>query len=585
MNLPKLAHGLATTKAELFFIERSQELLSSESIETYRLPLHNPKTILRELAMVIKGFHSGEIPKDDYAKLLADEVSTIYKSETYINFKSIGLKSLNAALKNYFLPEIFYSATLILEENKDYVQTLTTQLRTTITYLNGQPAFDPNDLEELNQVIKFFLIELHNLGYSKQYLHRFITGIFNHPDAGTFQDRLSIIESLITRDLESFRIIVGFVIKPVIVEQLEILDPELKKVDASRISDIIKETNSKVRQFFSNHPDNTFYEVEIKDRDYYSASNQVRKNLQLVLDVLHMGYSGEEFSLNSKCIVIGAVQPKRASIHNLSYQLDGFFKNDQHLYKQFSERIKSIKEKDLAPETLNRIESALRYLRLGSHVKELENKLLNYWIGMEYFFASNDAKHSKTLRMREYFKRIHGKIYIKRLLLDFHQSINNFGLNGLVQNYNDDLAYLTIEANFQAIEANVASPALSFRAFSLRKKLFNRKALSDDLKRHVLKLEWNLVRIYRIRNSIVHSAAVDANILDVTSHLRYYLIFAINSAIDYFNNAPIDVNQDGKYNLEDYFLINKVELDNLIVDDTLSVSRLLDIRNPIEFLS
>jgi hypothetical protein len=585
MNPPKLAPTLTPTRAELFFIERSQELLSSASIETYRLPLHNPKTILRELSLVIKSFHSGEIPKDEYAKLLSDELSALFKSETYLKFKSIGLKSLQVALKNYSLPDIFYCCTLLLEENKNYIKDLIGKIKSLISELNQQEAISPGNFEELNQVVKYFLIELHQTGYSKQYLYRFFTAIFNHPDVGAFTNRLNIIESLISRELERFKIIVGFVIKPGIVEQLEILDPELKKIDAAQITIIIKETNSKVREFFSNFPDNTFYQLEIEDRDYYSASNQVRKNLQLMLDVLHMGYSGEEFSLNSKCIVIGSFQPKRAGIHNLSYQLDGFFKNDQQLYMQFSGRLKAIKDKDLATETINRIESALRYLRLGSNVKEHENKLLNYWIGMEYFFASNDAKHSKTLRMREYFKRMHGKIYIKRLLLDFHQSIRNLGLQETVVNYNDDLAYLTTQANFEAIETNAVSSALAFRAYMLRKKLFDRKALSEDLKRHVLKLEWNLVRIYRIRNSVVHSAVIDTNILDITSHLRYYLIFAINSAVDYFNNEPIDINHDGKYNLEDYFLINKVELDNLIIDDSLSITKLLQIRNPMEFLS
>jgi hypothetical protein len=585
MHRPKVETTLNPTIAELFFIERSQELLSSETIETYRLPLHNPKTLLRELNSVIKGYNASEIQREEYAILLADEASALFKTETYLQFNLILLKSLQIALTKHSLQDIYYSSSMVLAENENYVTALFSKLRSIITSINGQTTFHPANLKELNEVIKYLFVELHQLGYSKAYLYRFTTGIFKSPTAGSFHDRLGIIQSLITRPLEDYQIIVGFVIKPTLAAQLEILDPELTKVDASEISKIIKATNPKIREFFSQLPDNTFYKVDLQSRDYYTASNQVRKNLQLTLDVLYMGYSGEEFALTSRCIVIGSVNPRMAGIHNLNYQLEGHFKNDQQLYRLFSERIQAIKEKNLTPETLIRIESALRYLRLGSSVKELENKLLNYWIGMEYFFASNDSKNSKTSRMREFFKRMHGKIYFKRLFLDFHQAVKAFSLQTAIRNFNEDLSYLKDVANFQTIEANTVSPVLAFRAYMLRGKIFDRKTLVMDLQRHTLKLEWNLMRIYRIRNAIVHSAMGDTNILDITSHLRYYLIFAINSAVDHFNNDPMDINNDGKFDLDDYFLINKVEYENIIIDDSLNVERLLRVRNPIEFLS
>lgn len=585
MHRPKIAPTLNPTIAELFFIERSQELLSSETIESYRLPLHNPKTLLRELNSVIKGYNSSEIQREEYAILLADEASVLFKTETYLKFNLILLKSLQIAFTKHSLQDIYYSSSMVLAENENYVTALFTKLRSIITSINGQTTFNPANLKELNEVIKYLFVELHQLGYSKAYLYRFTTAIFKSPAAGSFRDRLTIIESLIIRPPEDYQVIVGFVIKPTIAAQLEILDPELTKVDASEISGIIRATNPKVREFFSQLPDNTFYKVDLQSRDYYAASNQVRKNLQLTLDVLYMGYSGEEFALTSRCIVIGSVNPRMAGIHNLNYQLEGYFKNDQQLYRLFSERIQAIKARNLTPETLVRIESALRYLRLGSSAKELENKLLNYWIGMEYFFASNDSKNSKTSRMREFFKRMHGKIYFKRLFLDFHQSVKAFSLQATINNFNEDLSYLKEVANFRAIEANTTSPVLAFRAYMLREKIFDRKKLVMDLQRHTLKLEWNLMRIYRIRNAIVHSAVGDTSILDITSHLRYYLIFAINSAVDHFNNEPMDINNDGKFNLDDYFLINKVEYDNIIIDDSLNVERLLQVRNPIEFLS
>jgi hypothetical protein len=540
---------------------------------------------LEELSLVVKGYNSSEITNEEYANQLADEATVLFKNATYLEFKSISLKSLQIALKNHKLQDILYISSIILSENQNYLEKLYQKVRAIITSTNSLPTITPANFDELNEVLKYLLIELHQSGYSKAYLHFFISAIFHSSTAGTFENRLNIIGSLISRPRENYQVIVGFVITPTISTQLEILDPALVKINSAQIQEISEATNRKVKDFFLQFRDTTFYKVELSDRDYYSASNQVRKNLQLVLDVLHMGYSSEEFMLNPKCVVIGSVNPRMAGIHNLNYQLEGYFKNDQELYRQFSERIKSIKEKGLSQESLVRIEAALRFLRLGSSVKELENKLLNYWIGMEYFFSSSDAKTSKTNRMREFFKRIHGKVYFKRLLLDFHQSIKSFSLGPSVANFGENLVYLTAQASFQTIEANPASPLLAYRAYRLSQKLFTKKTLSDELLRHATKLEWNLLRIYRVRNAVVHSAAVEANILDITSHLRYYLIFVINSAVDYLDNNPVDINKDGKLNLDDYFLVNKVEFDDLIVDDALDVQRLIKIRNPIEFLS
>src|SRR5688500_4883435 len=106
MHLPKIAPTLTLTKAQLFFIERSQELLSSESIETYRMPLHNPKTLLKELNSVIKGYNSSEIPREEYANLLADEAIALFKTETYLRFNSIGLKSLQISFTKHLLQDI-----------------------------------------------------------------------------------------------------------------------------------------------------------------------------------------------------------------------------------------------------------------------------------------------------------------------------------------------------------------------------------------------------------------------------------------------------------------------------------------------
>jgi hypothetical protein len=301
--------------------------------------------------------------------------------------------------------------------------------------------------------------------------------------------------------------------------------------------------------------------------------------------LLFMGFSSEEFSINPKCVVIGSIYPHLAGVLNLDFQLEGYFNSDQSLYKEFSQRVADLKTKNVSSDAIIKIDAALRYLRLGSDVKEIGNKLLNYWIGMEYFFSSSNAKKSKTKRMREYFRKLDGKIYYKRLLIDFHKNIKLFGIETTLNNYSDDLAYLNDESNFAIIEANTASPLLSYRASRLKQLIFKRQKLVQDLQRHAARIEWNILRIYRMRNAVVHSAKNNRDLLDITSHLRHYLIFVINFAIDFFNNSPHDINMDGRISLDDFFLVNQSEFDNLLMDTNTNVTKIISFRNPIEFLS
>jgi hypothetical protein len=588
MPTPSMNCAPPATYAEIFFVQRAMELLNAHSIDSYRLPLHNPKTLIKEIASVIQSLHSDELPRDEYAWVLVEEAVAIFNQKHHISFKSINEEYFKKVLrdKNVGLKRVFYACAILLNDNKRYGFVLAEKIKKEITDINALTNPTPENLNTLNDLTSYFLIELREMGYSKPYLYKFVKSIFYFiTDVLPFNGKLAIILSLLNRPKENFEIVVGLQLKTNVSNQLQMLDPSIQRVDSGGIMAIISRTNERVRSYFSAHPETSFFRIEAKCYDYYSASIQVRKNLKITLDSLFMGYSGDNFEFNPRCVVIGSRNPNMAGVHFLHYQLEGYYTSSQRMYKVFSDRIKSIKDKGVLLDSLNRIEGALRYFRLGSGVDELDSKLMNYWIGMEYFFSTSDSKSSKTKRMRDFFKVLHGRIYYKRLLNDFHQKIRSHQISSLVTNYQENLKYLLDIRNLEIISQNRSSPLIAYRAYRLKEKVFNSKALTEDIKRHAKRLEWNLLRIYRQRNSIVHSANSDTNILDITSHLKYYLIFAINSAVDYLNISKLDINMDGKLTLDDYFLSSETEYENLISDKDLNIEKILKIRNPLEFLS
>jgi len=87
--------------------------------------------------------------------------------------------------------------------------------------------------------------------------------------------------------------------------------------------------------------------------------------------------------------------------------------------------------------------------------------------------------------------------------------------------------------------------------------------LAEAIIKHRKNLDWHLTRIYRIRNEIVHDAAIHLNIESITGNLKYYLTYILNGLIDYLDNAPLDINSDGFITIEDYFLLQEIRYNSL----------------------
>jgi hypothetical protein len=130
------------------------------------------------------------------------------------------------------------------------------------------------------------------------------------------------------------------------------------------------------------------------------------------------------------------------------------------------------------------------------------------------------------------------------------------------------------------------SPLIVFRAQYYRNLLIDGKKMKDTLEKHQKNLEWNLTRIYRVRNEIVHNAALKEDLTVLTSHLRYYLTFILNGLMDFFINHPVDVDKDKFFSIDDYFLFQDLKLSSLSSynKNEINFIDLIDINNPLEII-
>lgn len=590
MRKIKINIPTALTPPELFFVEKSLELLAEESIDTYRLRLHNPHSVLVELCFLIQSYLDQNIA-EDYPKHVCEEAKDLLNLDQELLFTKISKNYFQALLSNRDLVKVLYAANLILLENKNYLEKLFVSISGEIHRLNAKDPLYPSDLKRLNYLTSFLYVELRKKGFNKTYLHRTVRAVFSGNLLGNnFADRFSILKAIAERPKEVFTVYFIFYVKGKSYRYLDKNPIRIQFCSSRALTEKAEALkNPHFTEFIAQKGTGLIYSTEIQAIDYYSASVEARKVLQQCLDFSFLGNEQEVLEYSPNCFVLGTNQPSKSKTQSFNYKLDGDLRGNFKTFSFFTRSFRQVSTKNIEPACLDKIKSGLRYLRVGNQSLSPEQKLINYWIAIEYIFSSYEGSSNKTTRLKEFFKKIHAYSYTRRLFLDMHQSILNLGLNTAVTHFHvTDLSYIQLEATETDLFAHFAdTPLLNYRLFTLRERFKDHKTVSAELNRHMNNLERNIMRIYRVRNQIVHNAASDIDTDDINElaiHLKYYLVFIINGLLDFLLNHPVDVNGNKAIGIDDYFQMISLQLDGILFDKSYDISKLHEIKNPVEYL-
>lgn len=584
------------TICQRFFIEKSIELLYYGSIDSYRVRLNNPKTILEELKYCLQEYEIGRIKnfksiKAKEKKALIDETLISLKFDpSYLEFKSISKNYLEQLLKtidehNY--KKVISSIGILLNENNNYLSTVIDGLKILI---------DTNDselsaLEKLDTTLNLLFSELIAKGYSKGFLYKITYGIFVNTlnvtsDFDThfenFKARLTDIESEHTVVFRMDTTKKVYEAISTITNPLFTLSDDIEKIKLNGMK-----VNIELEAFKGILNNRKFIRCDVNALDYLAALKKARYVLSEYLDVVNLGLSDEFLHIHNRALVIDTRSPEKGNFQNNINILDGKYKVEEDHYVQFSKKMPHIiNNHNILHETKEKIKSAIRYLRLGNQSTEVEHKFINYWIGLEYLF-SNYESQSTIDRIKDHFITSHGLAYLKRNIYSFKKSFLQLSSSHilLINAYNDaDDSFLQDENFYAEVGTYLINdyPLLAYRALKLKQWLFHPKKPSngtDYIKRHKDNLEMHFTRIYRLRNEIIHDAATDTNNEQIASHLRYYLTYILNELIDYLSNNVAD-----ELSIENYFILNEIRLGNIAQQGYL-VKDLLNVDCSIDFLS
>ncbi|WP_420459095.1 hypothetical protein [Neolewinella sp.] len=575
------------TELQQLFVEKTLEVLHKDTIDTYRLRLHNPTSLLRELVKVCLDLKLERLRNHDYATTLIREMARILQTDHNLNFDRIELGYFNKLLteakgKKVNYSKVIHSANLLLSDNMDYFNKLHEKLRLALIAENRQTDLSLQEAKDFNLTVQYYYIELTELGYSRFYLDHFANAVLIGLSRQSFEERFEILHSLYDRPHEEFTVVFGLTSYKINLVNVRLRGTIATRVTARDKAQLRHSTNQHISSYLDKHNEELLLITKVTCSDYYRALELGKELMLEFLDSLYVSYSKSSITLMDEIAVIGANDPTKSRVYNSTYRIEGHFEGRESRYLHLSESFDFIKNNErISEDTVNKLISGIRNLRLGTEATDLGNKLLNYWIGLEFIFAIFDADEYTISRIRTYLPRCHALIYLRRNLFSFHRDLERLGLHEGLSNYDGSLAYLLHQETHDIIQSNTKSILAKYRSRHIWELINDSKQLQSALINHQENLDWNIMRIYRIRNEIVHNAAIRSDIVTLVSHLRSYLTFIINNAVDFLLNERTDVNSDGQVSIEDFFILQDIRLSSIETNkERMSVESLLKLRVP-----
>ncbi|HBR35130.1 MAG TPA: hypothetical protein DD734_10880 [Firmicutes bacterium] len=184
---------------------------------------------------------------------------------------------------------------------------------------------------------------------------------------------------------------------------------------------------------------------------------------------------------------------------------------------------------------ITRLKSVIQYIRLSDTAHSQATRFINLWVALESLVRQQG---NIIDNIKQYVSAILCNRYSYLLLRNFLEDSNRcrISLEPLIGNgTKSQLVYnlLTVIQNSpsQLITACSEHDALAIRAQELVSDLVTGTNAARLIASHSKRLQWNLVRLYRIRNSIIHAGETPNFIVPCTRHLNNYIFATLTNII------------------------------------------------------
>ena len=543
-----------------FFISRLIELLHIGTLDSYRVRTHNAHTSVKELHSLIVEWRKNNVKQFDTVASCANEALEKLNADiVYLYdypFKGILTSYINAFVQSKGKEVVCSRVQQLLEEvlshmdSRRYVSAIFDKIES-LTQM-AEPSGETinmleKDLNEIDMLTSSLCTELIHLGFSKMYLFSCAKGL-QYEDSQfekLFSNFKSAVDpSKLRKYVVVFRVKLGRELKDLELSDLKPTFPDEYKTE------FVARTRT---NFIRCERNQRFFIVNTDALDHGAAIKSGKEVLSKYLDKIHLAYNFSRIIPDVAVLVLEDRADGYYVVGNQSLPiLDGMSTKGNTDCLDLPEKIDSIANSEsISKDVINRLSAALRHLRIGDSDTEIEQRFINYWIALEFLFSTPLASDSTFGRIKDNLINILTSCYGRRNIKALDEQIQQVADAVTIPNIWEPDA-------IKEITDTLDLPILlkyRLHRYGIHLLSGKDKQIRGYLERHKKNVEWQIARIYRLRNELIHEAAIRQEIEGLTSNLRYYLIFVLTNAVVYFSEkAEVSSSLNRTFDMESFFM-------------------------------
>jgi len=532
---------LENSKNLLFFAQLFDELFFDFSLDTYKPSSMNTSLLCEEALEVIEEIQKGNIKAPNLQHILDELCDNLSKDKVAQSLLSIKLKQINTTLRDpkktpeekKVVVELILRQ-IYLKQYKKKNEELLTQV------INGEV-----DFASIRTLARSYATTLLNLGFSSEYIAE-ITQKFFHYDKNRIHGNNAIEDfiKIFCAKVKQYQIVFRS------AKDVELYKDSLKSFDVNIVNDLHDLDIDHSKHKFPKSENEVYICVsEIKARDNFSAKNNAEETLEMLSTIFALFHHKQQISWATDCLIwnktddevsrsrfrtnamhkCSDLKPSRAAI-----QANGFlseFGLEKNSFRVFSRA------------------AELHSLALKSDSNE--NQMLNLWIALESIIpASHDTQTATIEHIVQSTMPFLNLGYYQRLVARFTSDLFNwdrYQIKKVLKDIQGENQVIKVAKLLSLEEFSDKRQELkgSFKNFHLLHDRFEYleyiyaapQNMVKGLESHTMRVGWQIRRIYRARNMIVHSGMTPSYIELLIENVHDYLDHIIEKIIILVNDS------------------------------------------------
>lgn len=520
----------------LFFAQRFDELFFDYTLDTYKPAALNPAFLCREAIKLINDIEN-DILDSTNLEYVIDEL------EWALNQDVVSKLMINAPVGKFIL----FGEGVKLSDTKTRLEVLERTLNPVgyieVCQIALKEEFNGGSKKRIESIIKSYSSALTNIGISKQHVYEQTQQFFFYGNEIQSIDDVDAFFHLVSPTVHNFEIY--FIVSDLIREVKE----SISSFDLNILDDLPESAKRHARENDIELGDNEVWveidEVETYDR--HTARKRAEARLDMVRDLFLLFSHKNRIHWRDEVIITQCCDEQPVVIRKPKNTMEKCFDlKPQDASKRLNSLIRNIGLKD---QSFIKFHRAVDLHGISSTNELPENQLLNIWIALETLVPSHVHGGGKVVKVSNAIMPILLKNYLTRLiqrlagdLVRWNRAKTSRLLRKLPDSSDMSLYQKVLELTAFSQHQNLRDELyaelgefylLRFRLFELSELFKKPENLLKRIEIHQKKVAWQIRRIYRTRNLIVHSGRSIPYIDTLIENAHDYLDQSMNNVIDY----------------------------------------------------